>query len=496
MATTTAPPEPGRIDHHELRRFLAELRLQLWWRDALVVVASAALIGALLFALVSSWLIVVCLALAVAAGVLRRPTVVRAARAADRQLRTSNRLATAAEVLGGQLGGPLAPAQLADAWQTVGALSTWRALPRTWRQVQLAAGVLAVAITVVGLSIRGVFTPVDLTTLVRFEPVVDSAVAPIAVDDQSAIETDATTAAAPQSMDDLQSRAARSQAAEAALQHLADRLRTTAAARDIGDALRNGNSDDAIAKLNSLGTQSDQLSRASKRELGAAMEKAAVDSTKVDPALAVAEDRVARALARNTYAETRSAMQDLARAITDARNGVISQQTLARELDQLEQRQQTGTTGAAAGDLGEDEGYIPNVPGDVPAQAGIVQGGSSTISVPGPEGDPNTASHSAVGQETGGDPFGDLTSRLDVSGNKLSVQAQVSSDQGRSGLKARPGAPVVKISDAPQNGVTPSDVAQPSEPVQATAEQSVEPTSRRTSVRSFFKSEPGAAASP
>jgi len=499
MATSTAPPAVGRIDHQELRRFLAALRLQLWWRDTLVVLAGAALLGALLFALFSPWLLATCVALAAIAAVLRQPTMVRAARVADRQLQTDSRLATAAEVLGGQLGGPLAPAQLADAWQTVRELSTWRALPQTWRKVQLACVALGVAICVVGLSLASVLTPVDLTALVggpstgyggTGEP-------PAAVGDQAAVGADSTLATAPRSMDDLQSQASRSQAAEAALQHLADQLRTTAAARDIGDALRNGSYDDAIARLNSLATQSDQLSRTSKRELGAAMEKAAVDSTRVDPPLAVAEDRVARALARNGYAETRSAMQDLARAVTDARNGVISQEALARELNALEQQQQQPGNADAAGNIGEDEaGYIPDIPGDVPAQAGIVQGGSSTISVPGPEGDPNTASHSAVGQETGGDPFGDLTSRLDVSGNNLSVQAQVSTDQGRSGLKANPAAPVVKISDAPQNGETPSDVAQPSEPVQATAEQSVEPTSLRTSVRSYFRSDPGAAAAP
>src|SRR5690348_15410576 len=130
MATTTAPPGSGQLDHRELRRFLAELRLQLWWRDALVVVASASLIGALLFALLSPWLLLLSLALAGVAATLRRPSVVRAARVADRQLHTSSRLATAAEVLGGQLGGPLAPAQLADAWRTAGPLSAWRAFPR------------------------------------------------------------------------------------------------------------------------------------------------------------------------------------------------------------------------------------------------------------------------------------------------------------------------------------------------------------------------------
>jgi hypothetical protein len=92
-----------------------------------------------------------------------------------------------------------------------------------------------------------------------------------------------------------------------------------------------------------------------------------------------------------------------------------------------------------------------------------------------------------VGQEAGGDPFGDLTSRLNVPTNDVSVESQVANDQGRQGLKANPSAPVVKISDAAQNGVQPSDVAQAGDPVQAAPEQGVEATSQRAAVRTFFQ---------
>lgn len=491
MATTTAPPPVGRIDHHELRRFLNALRLQLWWRDALVLLAAASLVSAFLFVLLGApWLTGVCALLLVAAVVLRRPSLVRAARVADRQLQTESRLATAAEVLDGRLGGTLAPAQLEDAWRMASALSTWRAFPRTWRRVQIAALAVAASLAVMALTATGVVTPVDVPGLLGLQPVADETAEPDVAappDDASALLADAASRPEAQNMDDLQAQAERSQAAQAALQRLGDALRSTAAAGDVGDALRAGNYDDAMAKLNALATQSDQLSRQSKRELGAALERSAIDSAKVDPPLAVAEDRVARALNRNVYADTRTAMQDLAKAVDDARNGVISQEELARELAQLQQTDKQ-TPGGGGGDIGESEvGYIPDIPGEAPNQAGIVQGVNSTISVPGPEGDPRTSKRSSVGQEAGGDPFGDLTSRLDVSANDVSVQAQVGADQGRSGLKANPAAPVVKISDATQNNVTPSDVAQTSEPVQAATERDVEPGDQRSAVRSFFK---------
>jgi hypothetical protein len=492
MATTTAPPLAGRIDHPELRRFLGALRLQLWWREAIALIAAAAFFSALAAAALGvPWLVAVCVLAAAAVALVRRPTEVRAARIADRQLQTWSRLATAAEVLNGRLGGGLAQAQLEDTWRLARGLSVLRAYPRSWTRVRIAIGALTASAVLVGLAAGGVITPLEVPSLSTSDVAPDAGVAP-AADDQ-ALTTDVSTqsSASAQNMDELQSQAAQSQAAQAALQRLGDALRPTSAARDIGDAIRAGNYDDAISKLDALATQSDQLSRVSKRELGSAMERAAVDTAKSDPPLAVAEDRVARALTRNVYADTRSAMQDLSKAVGDARNGVISQEALARELAQIEQTQQTQAQtpgGGGGGDIGESaEGYIPDVPGEAPNQVGLVQGVSSTISVPGPEGDPNAAKRSSVGQEAGGDPFGDLSPRLDVSASDVSVQAQVANDQGRSGLKANPVAPVVKISDTNQSGETPSDVAQPSQPVQATAEQNVEPATERSAVRTFFK---------
>src|SRR5207237_3266979 len=117
-------------------------------------------------------------------------------------------------------------------------------------------------------------------------------------------------AAAAQTLEDLQAAAAQSQANEAALQKLGDALRGTAAARDVGEALRRGDYDDASNKLKTLGKDADQLSRVSKRELANTMQRVAYDSRSLDPPLAIAEDAVARALNRQVYADTRSALEN------------------------------------------------------------------------------------------------------------------------------------------------------------------------------------------
>jgi hypothetical protein len=190
-------------------------------------------------------------------------------------------------------------------------------------------------------------------------------------------------------------------------------------------------------------------------------------------------------------------LNDLAKAIGDAKQGIISQEELARELDQLQQQQQQPATpgGGGGGDIGESEqGYIPDIPGEQPQQVGIVQGLTSTISVPGPEGDPNKATRSSVGNEGAADLFGDVTSQLQVPPVDVNVEAQLGNDIGRN--KPSPNAPVVKISDTNQNGVRPSDVAQPTDPVQDVAEQVVEPTEQRSAVRAFFNATADTSSTP
>ena len=53
----------------------------------------------------------------------------------------------------------------------------------------------------------------------------------------------------------------------------------------------------------------------------------------------MAEDSVAKALNRQVYSETRAALERLARTVTDVKKGVVSQEDLAKSLDQLQQQQ-------------------------------------------------------------------------------------------------------------------------------------------------------------
>src|ERR671936_114958 len=161
MAAITAPLPTCHAEHHELRRFLNRLRVQLWWREALMVAAISALLGALAGAVVLVWpsglntaVSAVIMAVALGGGLVvaaaRRPSMVRAARVADRQLRTASRFATAAEVLQGQLGGSLATAQLDDAWRTASRIQPWGAYPHTWRRLQLAVGAILASVAAPG----------------------------------------------------------------------------------------------------------------------------------------------------------------------------------------------------------------------------------------------------------------------------------------------------------------------------------------------------------
>jgi hypothetical protein len=509
MATTPARLSSGAVDHPQLRRFLGALRVQLWWRDALAVAAASAAAGAVVGAaavvwparpawigggtLVAAWVMVAALAVGALVAAIRRPTMLRAARVADRQLRTDSRLATATEVLEGRLGGALAPAQLDDAWRLAGAIRPWHAYPHGWRRVQLELAAVFASVLLLVLSLAGVISPLDMPWLVgeagqpgaqAADAIAAQAADAAAAADALALQADPSLnpAAAAQTLDDLQTAAAQSQAAQAALQKLGDALRPTAAARDVGEALRAGNFDDAATKLNTLAKESDQLSRLSKRELATAMQRAAFDSAKLDPPLAIAEDRAGRALNRGVYTETKATLEDLAKAIGDAKKGLVSPEALAQQLDRLQQQQQS-TPGGGGGDSAE---YIPDIPGEQPNQVGLVKGLSSTIQVPGPEGDPKNATHSGVGNEAGGDPLGDLASRLNIPPVDISVDTQLANDQGHN--NPNPQAPTIKISDTTQNGVRPSDVVQPGDPVQDVAEQTLEPSAQRGAVRTFFKS--------
>src|SRR4029077_1380680 len=148
------------------------------------------------------------------------------------------------------------------------------------------------------LALGGVLTPVEIPGLVG--SMLDQSTQTSEADatqptdpstaDAIPIDPSSNPAGAAQTLEELQAAAAQSQANEAALQKLGDALRGTSAARDVGEALRRGDYEDAANKLTTLGRDSDQLSRISKRELANAMQRVAYASAKLDPPLALAED--------------------------------------------------------------------------------------------------------------------------------------------------------------------------------------------------------------
>jgi len=187
------------------------------------------------------------------------------------------------------------------------------------------------------------------------------------------------------------------------------------------------------------------------------------------------------------YTETRSALENLARTVTDTKKGVVSQEALAKSLEQLQQQDRPTSAGGGGGCGGSpDDMCYESVPGEEPKQVGLVRGASSSISIPGPEGDPRNATRADAGLNPGGDPLGDLASRLNVPPIDVPIETQLANDKGRD--RANPQAPTVKISDTNQSGVRQSSVVQPGDPVQDVAEQTIEPTANRDAVRAFFKS--------
>ena len=247
---TRAAVHLSEFEHRDLRRFLNALRLQLWWRDALTISAVSILIGAVLGvaallwpartawsdigALVVAWAMLAALAIGALLSTVRRPTLFRAARVADRQLSTASRLATASEVLDGRLSGTLASAQLDDAWRLASGIRPWSAYPQTWRTVQASLGALAISVALLALALSGVLEPLDVPGFVgpfadqsSQTSDADASQAADASAADAAIQTDLSTnpAAAAQTIEELQAAAAQSQANEAALQKLADALR-------------------------------------------------------------------------------------------------------------------------------------------------------------------------------------------------------------------------------------------------------------------------------
>jgi len=129
----------------QLRRYLDELRQQLWWREGLFSLSRGVAVGASAGAMPSSRckpsgvyspLAVVALFAAgsLLHGFTRRPTVLRAARQRIDKRSLRNSSFTAAEILNGGIGGGLVRLQLADASRLSASVQARQRVSSKWNR--------------------------------------------------------------------------------------------------------------------------------------------------------------------------------------------------------------------------------------------------------------------------------------------------------------------------------------------------------------------------
>jgi hypothetical protein len=125
--------------------------------------------------------------------------------------------------------------------------------------------------------------------------------------------------------------AAASNAAQEALQRLAQALGEQSATQQAGDNLRQGNTEQAAQQLEELGQQNDQLSPDAKQGLGDALQRAASDPATTPPDLRQAEQDAADALHSGDYKSIADSLKNLADAARQTADQVVPQQELAKQ---------------------------------------------------------------------------------------------------------------------------------------------------------------------
>jgi hypothetical protein len=484
-----------------LRRYLDGLRLQLWWREGLVSLSRGLAAGTVL-ALgligVAMWSgqvpgdryspVVVALLVAAASLILplrRRPSLLRAARQADDQRGLRNRLATAAEILDGRISTDLRALQLADAWRVSASIPVARAFPRSNVAARNAALISLASVAALGavLSVAVSAWPRAIQT------------APVsAITKPSAADAPATAAAAPTaaSPQELQAARALSATEQAALAQLADQLRPTAAARDVGRALQRGDVAAASALLNQLALDSDQLSQGAKQELAGALLNASKGTAALDKPLAAAELAATTAMTRSDYQGARTALQNLAAAVMTSQNGTLTQQELVQQIQQLERAAALAGNGSDCGVLTNDGEFFQDcsAAGQSPSSGsmGVVSKGSGQSPTAG------------VGEVAGGhgfatsgvdlNPLGQTPTHVDLPPADVPVDLPLSGAQGN-GTPSDQRAPTIALAQSSQQNVQQTGGQPSAEPGVQQAERTVVAPAERATVRHFFEATDG-----
>lgn len=486
---------PSPATDFELRRYLDGLRIQLWWREGLVSVSrgvAAGVLLALVLIAVAVWsgrppgdyspaaVASLVAAASLSLALRRRPTLLRAARQADRQRSLRNRLATAAELLDGRIVSDLGDLQLADTSQVCASISVWRAFPRSNIAARNAALIVATALLVLGGALLSVASQPQAA---KAPAAAVGAQAPAA----DARAADAATGATPPSPQQLQQARARSATEQAALSQLADQLRNTASARDVGQALQRGDVAAASVLLNQLAQDSDQLSQTAKQELASALLNASKGTTALDKQLAAAELAATVAMTRSDYQAARTALQGLAAAVVTSQNGTLTQQQLVQQIQQLEREAALAGNGSDCGVLTNDGEFFQDCSavGQSPSSGamGVVSKGSGQSPTAG------------VGEVAGGhgfatsgvdlDPLGQTPTHVDLPAADVPVDLSLSGAQGN-GTPSDQHAPTLAVSQSTQQNVQQTGGQPSAEPGVQEAERTVVAPAERAAIRDFF----------
>jgi hypothetical protein len=413
-----------------------------------------------------------------------RPTKLRAARVADHQSKLRNRLATAVEILDDRISSELNAFQLAETTHAVAALPAARAFPRSTLAARNGALVLAAA---VALLVTAVLALPPNRRVAETVAVVEPEV--VATERASGAEAVPLTQAviSPQQLEQMR---ARSFTEQAALSQLAVQLLSSAAAREVGQALERGDVAVAGALLNQLALDSDQLSQPAKQELAGALLNASKGTAALDKNLAAAELAATVAMTRSSYQAARNALQGLAAAVLESRTGTLTQQQLMAQIQQLERdvAAQTGGNGTDCGVLTDDGEFFQDCSavGQAPSSGamGVVSRGTGE------------SPSAGVGEVAGGhgfassgvdlDPLGQAPTHLSLRTADIPVDLSLSGAQGN-GATSDQRSPTVAISQSRQGQVQQPGVPQSSEPVQQETEQTVVAPADRAIVRDFFR---------
>lgn len=325
-----------------------------------VGIAWVAAAFGLLFRLEAAYMLGAALALTVALPVLAvaleratRPSVAQTARILDTRMDNQQRLVTALELGSSREPGPLDVAQVETTARYLAAFDPAMLYPvRANRPLlAVATGLLCFALAIVVLKDAGSFVPFqarplpDITQALAALPSA-TAVNGLPGSDLTATPTSYAQAAQPSpsagpkgdqqqssngenGQSDAAGRAADSNSAQAGLDKLGQSLEGQSAAQQAADNLRKGNYDQAAKDISDLGTQSDQLSAAAKKDLADALDKAAADPA-TDPALSRSEQTAADALRKGEYKKVAGSLDDLGKSVQDTAGKVMSQQEMAK----------------------------------------------------------------------------------------------------------------------------------------------------------------------